>query len=73
MMPEHYREVLQKKGQFDKETWSWLLTQSDIRSTGVALNGDRSVVFVDVNPDLAYLLSARGAWRGSLRVKKVMA
>ena len=73
MLPEHYRDILQKKGKFDKETWSWLLTQSDIRSSGGAVDGDRR------GDDVAFCLSAAnnhsddGAWRGSLRVNKVVA
>ena len=74
MLPDHYKDILQEKGKFDKATWSWLLTHSDIRSTGSALFGYRSGVYAVV-VDL-YGASDRyhsRAWRGSLRVKKVTA
>lgn len=73
MLPEHYRDILQKKGKFDKETWSWLLTQSDIRSSGRAVDGCRDGFGVNFNQRSANLHRDYGAWRGSLRVNKVVA
>ena len=73
MPPEHYENILQKKGRFDEKTLgSWLLTHSDIRSTGDALIGDRS----DGGDAYVFRYDAlsnigNGGWRGSLKVKKV--
>jgi hypothetical protein len=64
---EQYRE-LQKLGNFDTKTSSWLTTPADIRKLGGALFGDRRFgrVFVYHNGAQSYY-SAR-AFRGSLRV-----
>jgi Protein of unknown function (DUF4256) len=64
---EHYRE-LQKLGNFDMKTSSWVKTPSDIRKLGGALFADRRYgnVFVYHNSAPSYY-GAR-AFRGSLRV-----
>jgi hypothetical protein len=64
---EQYRE-LQKLGNFDLKTSSWIKTPPDIRSLGGALFGDRRYdsVFVYHNGAPSYY-AARG-FRGSLRV-----
>jgi hypothetical protein len=64
---EHYRE-LQKLGDFDMKTSSWVKTPSDIRKLGGALFADRRYgnVFVYHNSAPSYY-GAR-AFRGSLRV-----
>jgi Protein of unknown function (DUF4256) len=64
---EQYRE-LQKLGNFDTKTSSWMTTPADIRKLGGALFGDRRFgrVFVYHNGAQSYY-SAR-AFRGSLRV-----
>ena len=64
---EHYRE-LQKLGNFDMKTSSWVKTPSDIRKLGGALFADRRYgnVFVYHNSAPSYY-GAR-AFRGSLMV-----
>jgi hypothetical protein len=64
---EQYRE-LQKLGEFDIKTSSWLKTTSDIRKLGGAIFGDRryDTVFVYHNGAESYY-AVRG-FRGSLRV-----
>ena len=64
---EEYRE-LQKLGEFDLKTSSWVTTPSKIRKLGGALFADRrfDTVFVYHNGAFSYY-SAR-AFRGSLRV-----
>jgi hypothetical protein len=64
---EQYRE-LQKLGNFDIKTSSWIITPSDIRRLGGALFCDRryDTVFVYHNGAESYY-AARG-FRGSLRV-----
>jgi len=64
---EQYRE-LQKLGDFDTKTSSWVKTPSDIRKLGGALFADRRYghVFVYHNSAPSYY-SARG-FRGSLKV-----
>ncbi len=64
---EQYRE-LQKLGEFDLKTSSWVKTPADIRKRGGALFGDRRFgrVFIYHNGAQSYY-SAR-AFRGSLRV-----
>ncbi|MBA2728627.1 MAG: DUF4256 domain-containing protein, partial [Parachlamydiaceae bacterium] len=64
---EQYRE-LQKLGNFDTKTSSWIITPVDIRKLGGALFGDcrYSTIFVYHNGAESYY-AARG-FRGSLRV-----
>jgi hypothetical protein len=64
---EQYRE-LQKLGDFDTKTSSWLMTPSTIRERGGAIFGDRRYdhVFIYHNGAQSYY-AARG-FRGSLRV-----
>jgi hypothetical protein len=64
---EQYRE-LQKLGEFDAKTSSWVITPSSIRKLGGALFCDRryDTVFVYHNGASSYY-AARG-FRGSLRV-----
>jgi hypothetical protein len=64
---EHYRE-LQKLGNFDTKTSSWVKTPSDIRELGGAIYGDFRYgrVFIGHNGAESYY-AARG-FRGSLRV-----
>jgi hypothetical protein len=64
---EQYRE-LQKLGNFDTKTSSWIITPPDIRKLGGALYGDRRYdnVFVYHNGASSYY--AARAFRGSLKV-----
>ncbi len=64
---EQYRD-LQKLGEFDTKTSSWIKTPADIRQLGGALFADRRYgkVFVYHNGASSYY-AARG-FRGSLRV-----
>ena len=64
---EQYYE-LQKLGEFDTKTSSWVKTPADVRKLGDALFGDRRYgrVFICHNGAQSYY-SARG-FRGSLRV-----
>ncbi|MUG43955.1 DUF4256 domain-containing protein [Paenibacillus woosongensis] len=64
---EQYRE-LQKLGNFDMKTSSWIITPASIRKLGGALFGDRryDTVFIYHNGAESYY-AARG-FRGSLRV-----
>lgn len=64
---EQYRE-LQKFGEFDAKTSSWLKTPDDIRNSGGAIFGDRRFghVFIYHNGASSYY-AARG-FRGLLRV-----
>ncbi len=66
-----YKNVLRKKGRFNEQTWSWLLTKLNIRSTGGALSGTRYYAggLGLVRRDGAGSHSASGSWRGSLRVE----
>jgi len=67
LMEEEYRE-LQKLGEFDAKTSSWVKTPGDIRKLGGAIFCDRRFgrVFVYHNGAESYY-SARG-FRGSLRI-----
>ena len=64
---EQYRD-LQKLGNFDEKTSSWVKTPADIRKLGGALFGDRryGAIFIYHNGAPSYY--AARAFRGSLRV-----
>jgi len=64
---EHYRE-LQKLGEFDTKTSSWIKTPSDIRKLGGALFADRRYGNVFVYHNGAESYYANRAFRGSLTV-----
>ncbi len=64
---EQYRE-LQKLGNFDTKTSSWIKTPSDIRKLGGALYCDRRYEHVFVYHNGASSYYAARAFRGSLKV-----
>jgi hypothetical protein len=64
---EEYRE-LQKLGNFDTKTSSWVRTPSDIRELGGALYVDRRYGKVFVYHNSAPTFYRVRAFRGSLRV-----
>jgi hypothetical protein len=64
---EQYQE-LQKLGNFDTKTSSWVKTPADIRKLGGALYGDRRYGRVFVGHNGAQSYYAARAFRGSLRV-----
>jgi hypothetical protein len=64
---EQYRE-LQKLGNFDTKTSSWIKTPAEIRKLGGALFGDRRYDHVFVYHNGAESYYAARAFRGSLRV-----
>lgn len=64
---EQYRE-LQKLGEFDKKTSSWVRTPSDIRKLGGAIFGDRRYGHVFIYHNSAPSFYSSRAFRGSLRV-----
>lgn len=69
MDAEKYEKRLQKTGKYDKKTWSWLKTPTNIRKAGGALRGGRPDPGVRVAQYFAYSHVDAGSWRGSLRVK----
>ncbi len=64
---EQYRE-LQKLGEFDTKTQSWLKTPADIRKLGGAIFADRRFGRVFVYHNTAPCFYRGRAFRGSLRV-----
>ncbi|MFC1615611.1 DUF4256 domain-containing protein [Patescibacteria group bacterium] len=68
MSPEQYKYILQTKGDFDKQTWSWLLTEEATRITGYAFLGARCDYIVNLNLNFVHSHNTDGGWRGSLRV-----
>lgn len=64
---EEYRE-LQKLGEFDMKTSSWIKTPSDIRKLGGAIFADRRYGHVFIYHNSAPSFYSSRAFRGSLRV-----
>ena len=64
---EQYRE-LQKLGDFDTKTQSWIKTPSDIRELGGAVFAERRYNHVFVCPNSAPSFYGVRAFRGSLRI-----
>jgi hypothetical protein len=64
---EQYLE-LQKLGEFDTKTSSWIATPADLRQLGGALSGERRYGRVFVGHNGAQSYYAARAFRGSLRV-----
>jgi hypothetical protein len=68
LLTEEEYFALQKLGEFDTKTSSWLKTPADIRKLGGALYGDRRYGRVFVGHNGAQSYYAARAFRGSLRV-----
>lgn len=66
MTEEQYRD-LQKLGEFDLKTSSWVKTPDDIRKLGGALFGDRGFDHVFIHHNGAQSYYSVRAFRGSLR------
>ncbi len=64
---EEYRE-LQKLGEFDTKSQSWLKTPADIRKLGGAIFGDRRFNHVFIYHNTAPCFYSVRAFRGSLKV-----
>ena len=64
---EEYRE-LQKRGEFDTKSSSWVKTPADIRKLGGALFGDRRFGHVFISHNGAQSYYSGSGFRGSLRV-----
>lgn len=64
---EQYRE-LQKLGEFDLKTSSWIKTPSEIRKLGGAIFSDRRYNYVFVYHNSAHSFYSSRAFRGTLRV-----
>ena len=67
--PDSYK-AMQKTGNFDLNSWSWLETDAKTREAGGALRGNRGGGGVHVSVNLAGDRGPDGGWRASLRVKK---
>lgn len=67
--PEFYRKM-QETGEFDRNTWSWLQTDADTRSSGGARYGDCCGDRVGVHQYDARDHYGVRAWRGLRRVQK---
>jgi len=67
--PDSYR-AMQKTGEFDLNSWSWLETDAKILEAGDAMHGHRVGGVVGVRGYRADFHDPFGGWRASLRVKK---
>src|SRR5258708_24528409 len=68
LLKEEQYQALQKLGNFDTKTSSWIIAPSDIRELGGALFADRRYDHVFVYHNGAESYYAARAFRGSLRV-----
>ena len=69
MAPEEYKNDLQMNGEFDENSWSWLLTHGGALSQGFAQVGSRTGDVYMTVPNARQRNVYKG-WRGTLRVKK---
>jgi len=69
LLNEKEYRALQTKGEFDKNSWSWIKTPIDKRKAGVALHGFRSRVDVYVREYSPRDPNVNRGWRAALRVK----
>jgi len=68
LMTQEKYGLLQAKGEYDNESWSWLKTPADIRKSGYALFGGRRSGDVCVFQKSTGNCGGSTGWRGSLRV-----
>ncbi len=68
LLTEEEYLALQKLGEFDRKTSSWIATPADFRKQGGALWGGRSYVRVFIGCNGAQSYYSARAFRGSLRV-----
>lgn len=71
MDPNEWGNILQKNGKFDRRTRVWLKTDENTREAGLAFRGDRYNDCMDVYRNCVCSHRGNGAFRGSLKVKKV--
>jgi len=73
MMPKDTYRAMQKRGKFDRNSWSWLATPMKIRKSGDAVIGLRDNIYhnLRIYRDNPYHSNLSGGWRGMLKVPRV--
>jgi len=70
IMSEAEYRAMQKTGNYDRGTWSWVKSPKKMLDSGRALRGNRCAGGVDVLQGDAGFRINSGGWRGVLRVPK---